>query len=62
MKKRDAAEYFGNETKLAQALGITKGAVNQWDEDIPKGRAYEIQFLTKGKLKYVPAEKLKQAS
>lgn len=63
MKKQKAIEHFGSETKIAKALGITKGAVNQWGEYIPWGRACEIALLTKGKLKAVKKPiKLKQAS
>lgn len=61
MKKVDAVEYFGNESKLARALGITKGAVNQWGEIIPELRAVKLDAITKKKLKYEPYT-LKQAS
>ena len=61
MKKVDAVAYFGNESKLARALGITKGAVNQWGEIIPELRAVKLDTITKRKLKYEPYT-LKQAS
>ena len=51
MKKSEAIKHFGTATKLAKALGITKSAVSLWPEKIPRGRAFEIQVLTKGKLK-----------
>lgn len=51
MKKLDVIAYFGGVTKTAKALGISKSAVSLWGEEIPYGRAYQIQLLTKGKLK-----------
>ncbi|GKQ95992.1 MULTISPECIES: Cro/CI family transcriptional regulator [Aeromonas] len=51
MKKLDVIAYFGGVTKTAKALGISKSAVSLWGEEIPYGRACQIQLLTKGKLK-----------
>ena len=51
MKKLDVIAYLGGVTKTAKALGISKSAVSLWGEDIPYGRACQIQLLTKGKLK-----------
>ncbi|EPY9201655.1 Cro/CI family transcriptional regulator [Morganella morganii] len=52
MKKEDVINYFGGICKTADALGIKHPSVSGWDEVIPKGRAYEIEKLTNGKLKY----------
>lgn len=54
MKKSDVVEHFGSETAAAAALGVTKQAVNGWDEIVPEGIAYKIQVLTRGKLKVDP--------
>ncbi|WP_049832161.1 Cro/CI family transcriptional regulator [Aeromonas media] len=51
MKKLDVIAYFGGVTKTAKALGISKSAVSLWGEEIPYGRACQVQLLTKGKLK-----------
>ncbi|MDM5064021.1 Cro/CI family transcriptional regulator [Aeromonas salmonicida] len=51
MKKQDAIEHFGGANKLAQALGCRPQAISQWGNDVPKGRAYQIEVLTDGKLK-----------
>ncbi|HHQ4686169.1 TPA: Cro/CI family transcriptional regulator [Aeromonas veronii] len=51
MKKQDAIEHFGGANKLALALGCRPQAISQWGETIPKGRAYQIEVLTGGKLK-----------
>jgi len=51
MTTSHAVKYFGSKAALARALGINKGAVSQWGETIPQGRAYQIEVLTGGKLK-----------
>jgi DNA-binding transcriptional regulator YdaS (Cro superfamily) len=63
MKKLDAIKYFGGISKLAAALNVSPSSASQWGEYIPKGRAYEIEIKTGGKLKYTPKpEEYKQAS
>ncbi|ATM01292.1 Cro/Cl family transcriptional regulator [Aeromonas sp. CA23] len=51
MKKNDVLEYFGGVSKAANALGITRSAVSQWDDIVPESSAYKIESLTGGKLK-----------
>jgi transcriptional repressor of cell division inhibition gene dicB len=51
MNKKDVLSYFGGVNKTAKALGITHVAVGKWSDTIPKGRAYQIEVLTGGKLK-----------
>ena len=51
MKTIDAIKYFGNKAKIAEALNIDRSAVTLWGDSIPKGRQYQIQVITKGKLK-----------
>lgn len=36
---------YGNKTRLAEALDITKGAVAQWDE-VPVKRVLEVERVT----------------
>ncbi|BBR10112.1 MULTISPECIES: Cro/CI family transcriptional regulator [Aeromonas] len=55
MTTSHAVKYFGSKAALARALGINKGAVSQWGETIPQGRAYQIEVLTGGQLKANPA-------
>lgn len=43
MKKTEAIEAFGTATALADALGITIGAVSQWGDDVPELRVYQIR-------------------
>ncbi|QTL94013.1 Cro/CI family transcriptional regulator [Aeromonas jandaei] len=51
MKKEDAISYFGSAAELARSLNISEPAVSRWGDTIPKGRAYQIEVLTDGKLK-----------
>lgn len=51
MNMTDAIKYFGSKTKLAAALGISPSAVTMWGETVPESRQYQLQVLTKGKLK-----------
>lgn len=56
MKKADAINYFGSAAELAKKLNISEAAISQWGETIPKGRAYQIEVLTDGKLKADPIQ------
>lgn len=52
MRKSDAINHFGGVKPLATKLGVTDVAIYRWKDDlVPKGRAYELEKLTKGKLK-----------
>lgn len=57
MKKNDAIRHFGGIVKLAEALSIRPQAISQWTETVPLGRAYQLQILTKGKLKVSGCDK-----
>lgn len=52
MKTKQAADFFGSKKKLATALGISPSAVTMWGEDVPELRQYQIERLTKGKVKH----------
>ncbi|WP_085696298.1 Cro/CI family transcriptional regulator [Pseudomonas sp. B26(2017)] len=54
MKTSDVIEQFGSKIRLAEKLGISPSAVTQWGEIVPESRRYQIQVLTRGKLKAVP--------
>ena len=42
MTKTEAAKLFGNQTRLAEALEITKSAVSQWPEDLDRRKADQV--------------------
>lgn len=50
MTKQQAINYYGTEQAIADVLGISRQAVNQWDV-IPIGQQARIELETKGKLK-----------
>lgn len=51
MKTKSAAEFFGSKKKLAEALGISPSAVTMWGDEVPELRQYQIERITKGKVK-----------
>jgi hypothetical protein len=55
MLKTTVVAHFGSYAKAAAALGITKGAVSNWPDIVPRGSAYQVQVVTKGKLRVDPA-------
>ena len=44
MTKEKAILLAGSQIKLAEILGVTKQAVNNWVE-IPKGRVWQLRVL-----------------
>lgn len=50
MRDKILAEFSGSQVKLAEALGVTKGAVSQWFSEgfIPPARAIQIEQITNG--------------
>jgi len=55
MLKDDVVAYFGSKTKVATALGISRGSVTKWKEIIPERRAVRIERLSNGVLRYDPS-------
>ena len=55
MKKQTVIDYYGGVAAAAKALKISDVAIYKWTDPIPKVRAYELERLTKGKLKFDPA-------
>jgi DNA-binding transcriptional regulator YdaS (Cro superfamily) len=51
MNVSEAVAHFGSKSKLAAALGIKPSAVTMWGQTIPLTRQYQIQVLSKGRLK-----------
>lgn len=58
MKVQDLIKYFGSTTAITAALGVSRAAVSQWRKvGIPALRQYQIEALTKGKLRAKPVKK-----
>lgn len=51
MRTKTAIKKFGSPAKLARALGISRQSVHDWGDEVPVGRAYQIEVLTAGELK-----------
>lgn len=43
--------HFGGKALLARTLGVSLPAISKWSYRIPRGRAYQIEVLTKGHFK-----------
>ena len=56
MLKSDVIAYYESPSRVAQALGISSAAVSQWRECVPPLRAAQLQKLTRGKLRFDPAD------
>lgn len=54
MNKDEVLSYFGGVSNLAKILGISHASVSGWGRVIPKGRAFEIQTITKNALMVNP--------
>lgn len=51
MRLQEAIAHYGTKMELAKRLNISRGAISQWGENIPKLRQYEIERDTQGRLK-----------
>ena len=51
MTTADAIAHFGTQTALAAALGIHQSSVSTWGTYPPMLRQFQIERLTKGRLK-----------
>ena len=49
-KIKEIASHFGGVPKLAKLMGITRCSLYMWQQ-IPLGRAYQIEVLSKGRFK-----------
>lgn len=56
MNTQEAANHFGSKVKLARALGIRPSAITGWGDTPPLVRQYQIQVLSKNKLKATQPE------
>ena len=52
MKTQDVIDFFGSRKKAAEKLGIEDvSSFSHWGECVPVLRQYQIQVITKNKLK-----------
>jgi DNA-binding transcriptional regulator YdaS (Cro superfamily) len=45
MSKEKAIQLAGSVKALAELLGISRPAIYQWGEDVPKMRVYQLKTL-----------------
>lgn len=50
MRTKQAIKHFGSAAALAKALGITRQSVHDWGDEVPEGRAYQLEVMTDGVL------------
>ena len=51
MRTKAAIKKFGSAANLARALGISRQSIHDWGDEVPQGRAYQLEVLTNGELK-----------
>jgi len=60
MKVSDATEYFGNQRKLAKALGLTESAISLWasrdDGIVPMKHIIKLKDMSNGELDLVMSD------
>lgn len=56
MKTKDAITYFKGIPALATHLDITRQAIYQWGDVVPKAQALLLERSTDGKLQYNEAD------
>jgi len=54
MYKTEAVKYYGNQNKLAAALGVSDTAVSNWSAVIPEKQAFRLARITNSQLSYDP--------
>ena len=54
MRTQDAVDFYGNKAEVARALNIRRQAVVQWGELVPIARAFQLQVLSRGRLRAEP--------
>lgn len=62
MTKQEAVALYGNQVKLASALGISKQAVSKWPPDKPIPELYELRIRFVLKPKGLRKRRRKQAA
>jgi transcriptional repressor of cell division inhibition gene dicB len=54
MLKKDVIAYYGSSGQVAQALEISRQAVEKWPDVVPEGSAYKLQVITNEALRVNP--------
>jgi len=64
MQIKEVIKHFGNQNRLANALGVKRQAITRWvsKDKIPYKRQQEIQLITENKFQAIGIEKQKKES
>lgn len=57
MTTEEVVQFFGSKAQVARALNCQPSTVTMWGSEPPQSRQWQIQVLTKGKLKVSPKPK-----
>ena len=50
MTTQEAVQFWGGQTRLAKALGITRDTVHKWKQYPPMATQFQIMVLSGGRL------------
>lgn len=56
MNTKEIIEYFGTVKNLANAIGVTQSAVNQWSLTVPMSRRTSVRLAMKERAEQLEAE------
>lgn len=56
MRKSDAVEYFGNQSRVARALGYSHSTIAEWPEVVPLEPAFLLREITKRRKRTLPID------
>lgn len=62
VKTKRAIEHYGGVARLAEVLSISRAAIYQWGDEVPEGRAFQLELLTGGALKVADDSPSQQAA
>jgi len=57
MRTDEAIKHFGGVRELARVLETSTQAIYKWGKRVPRGRAFELQVITGGKLRVEPEKR-----
>lgn len=56
MRSDETIAFFGDQTTLAKAIGISPAAVSQWGRDVPMSRRTSVRLAMKERAEQLEAE------
>lgn len=56
MNTKEIIEYFGTVKNLANAIGVTQSAINQWSLTVPMSRRQSVRMALKERAEQLEAD------